>query len=202
MTRMSGKQRAERGTRIAEELKRQLVRAIALSELWVRCFDQTDVCSFIDARQELVPAFTHIRESLHFELVLTLTRLHDNDKNVASIPNAIAIVSDPNVEQFLADLKARDAALRDNKILQAQAILIRRIFKMRDKGLAHSDAGNVTFDNTYGDEITFLKHSFDIGTSLYVALTGKHDLVDYPWAKGWKTFSNDFWLQFIGQRPR
>ena len=98
---MSDKQRAERGTRIAEELKRQLLRAIALSELWVRCFDQTDVCSFIDARQELVPAFTLIREALHFELVLTLTRLHDNDKNVASIPNAIAIVSDPNVEQFL-----------------------------------------------------------------------------------------------------
>jgi hypothetical protein len=118
--RMIGKQRAERGTRIAEELKRQLVRAIALSELWVRCFDQTDVCSFIDARQELVPPFTLVRESLHLELLLTLTRLHDTDKNAASIPNAIVIVSDPNIEQFLADTKARDAALLKNKILQEQ----------------------------------------------------------------------------------
>jgi hypothetical protein len=67
--------------------------------------------------------------------------------------------------------------------LQEQAIIIRRVFKMRDKGLAHSDAGNVTFDAIYGDETILLKHSFDIGTSLYVAMTGNRDMGDYPWAR-------------------
>jgi hypothetical protein len=175
------------------EIERQLDYAIAVHQMLTSLWDNQVLGTAVVNR-----GLNLVQRSLWFELVLTITRLYDKDTRTASFRNVIPLVRDPVVQEHLCDPKAANSATRAYDKLSQQSTSVdrmARLFKLRDKVLAHTDMTPVNHDTNFGDAEKILRHSVTMGAHLTKAFTGRVSLMPKNW-KNWQTTGSDFWARF------
>ena len=187
--------RLTEASNLMEATNKEVVRAISLRALWGRCANDQDVLTAInDAKQAF--AFIIVREALHKDLVLTLTKLYDTGKNDLSFLRVLSIVADPTVRALLADARAceeaevghRDAAVGEH---------CRSLRLFRNKLLAHIDTRGAEQTARYGHEVALLEDTIWISSRLSIALPSVPPPHFEPAKMIWDYEANRFWGALI-----
>jgi hypothetical protein len=158
--------------RVLAIVYQELVTAIALYQIWVRCSDRSDILNRMRNTQEGV-AFDVIRDAVHMSLVQGLMRLHDPDKRAASIRRILHIVQENEV---VVALKSRNDSTRlkvETEIALAIAVSqspehkrhLSALKALRDQFISHRDLRPIEHGAKYGferklltDTLEFFKH--------------------------------------------
>jgi hypothetical protein len=178
-------------SKLMEAMNKEVFRATALRSLWGRCNDKDVLTAVNDAK---LIAFNIVRDALHKDLVLTLTKLYDTGKDNLSFPGVFRIVADPTVRVFLADAQAcEEAEARHRKATDGEHCSL-RLF--RNKLLAHNDTRGAEQTAKYGHEVALLEDTIWIATRLSIALPSGPPHCG-PAKMVWDHEANRFWAALI-----
>ena len=181
--------RLTEASRLIEAMSKEVFRAIALRALWGRCANDMDVLAAVnDAR---LIAFNVVRDALHKDLVLTMTKLYDSGKDDLAFPRVLSMVADPAVRILLPDAKAyAEADVRYRQATNGEHCRSLRLF--RNRLLAHNDTRGAEQTARYGHEVALLEDTIWIATRLSTALSPGPP--EYEPAKMiWDHEANRFW---------
>ena len=187
--------RLTEASNLMEATNKEVVRAISLRALWGRCANDQDVLTAInDAKQAF--AFIIVREALHKDLVLTLTKLYDTGKDDLSIPRVLGIVADPTVRVLLADARAcEEAEARHREVTDGEHC--RSLRRFRNKQLAHGDTRGAEQTAKYGHEVALLEDTIWISSRLSIALPSVPPPHFEPAKMIWDYEANRFWTALM-----
>jgi len=193
MTDDDGRVRLTEASKLMEDINKEILRAISLCALWARCNDEHVLAAVNDAK---LIAFHIVRDALHKDLVLTLTKLYDTGKNDLSFLRVLSIVADPTVRALLADARAceeaevghRDAAVGEH---------CRSLRLFRNKLLAHIDTRGAEQTARYGHEVALLEDTIWISSRLSIALPSVPPPHFEPAKMIWDYEANRFWTALM-----
>jgi len=190
---------------------RDLVRdssyAIRVNAMWQRGRnpDLTRSLQHSDATE----GFTVIRNSLHFDLIMALIRLHDSTKNTSSIPRVVETLSNSAVcNMLISDIegprptaRAKKDGLHAKRLLRKAAAEARHLQtdstltalkELRNRHLAHTATEKIDHKAKYGDESAILEISIAIVDKLAKVILGEN----CSWKKSsriWSKHADAFW---------
>src|SRR5262245_47070455 len=166
MTHDDGLVRLTEASKLMKDINKEILRAISLCALWARCFNNEDVLAVVNDAKLI--AFHIVRDALHKDLVLTLTKLYDTGKNDLSFLRVLSIVADPTVRALLADARAyEEAEVRHRDATDGEHCRSLRLF--RNKLLAHIDTRGAEQTARYGHEVALLEDTIWIANRLSIA---------------------------------
>ena len=180
-------------SKLLKAINEEVFRAIALRSLWGRCASDQDVLFAVNDAKLI--AFNIVRDALHKDLVLTLTKLYDTGENDLSFPRVFGLVADPMVRVLLADAGACEAAgTRHREATNGEHCRSLRLF--RNKLLAHNDTRGTEQTARYGHEVVLLEDTIWIACRLSIALPSEPPNCE-PAKAVWEHEANRFWDALI-----
>lgn len=187
------RERLTEASKLMEAMNKEVIRAISLWALWGGCANDKDVLAAVNDAKLI--AFNIVRDALHKDLVLTLTKLYDTGKHDPSFPRVLRIVADPTVRVLLADARAcEEAEARHREATDGEHCCSLRLF--RNKLLAHNDTRGAEQTARYGHEGALLEDTIWIVTRLSIALPTGPPYCE-PAKTVWNQEANRFWTALI-----
>jgi hypothetical protein len=177
----------------------ELIRVLALQEMWSRCRIQQDVLIAM-GREDLKPGFLLVRDALHIDLIMSLVRLYDDPKRYipASVPVLIKRLQEPAIRKLIDACPKRQTASECALRLYQTGSERRRsaLRTLRDKVLAHNEIGNIEHGAEYGDETRLVVETAEIASQIDRAIRGQAAQFA-PASLTWKWLADAYWSQTI-----